>query len=78
VAVDVEPDLPPILLLVQRFLGLEASHLSAFLHLVCVLMEKLEPMLRTLGIHDIMSGLVDRFLLTPLVGPSARDSSRND
>jgi len=78
VAVDPEPELPPILLLVQRFLGLEASHLSALLQLACVLMERLEPILKALGIHDIMGGFVESFLLTPFVGLSARDSSRND
>jgi len=75
---DAAPDLPPVLSLIQRVLGLEASQLSVLLHLVCVLMEKLEPVLKALGIHDVMGGLIDRFLVTPLIGLSARDSSHNN
>jgi len=75
---DAMPDLPPLLSLIQRFLGLEASQLSVLLHLIGALMEKLEPVLAALSVRDVVSGLIDHFLVTPLIGLSARDCSHND
>jgi len=75
---DVTPDLPPLFSLIQRFLGLEASQLSVLLHLIGALMEKLEPVLAALGVRDVVSGLIDHFLVTPLIGLSAQDRSHND
>jgi len=75
---DAAPDLPPLLSLIQHFLGLEVSQMSVLLHLIGVLMEKLEPVLAALGVRDVVSGLIDHFLVTPLIGLSARDRPHND
>jgi len=78
VALDAAPDLPPLLSLIQRFLGLEVSQMGVLLHLIGLLMEKLEPVLAALGVHDVVSGLIEHFLLTPSTGLSGRDLSHND
>jgi len=78
VALDAAPDLPPLLSLVQRFLGLEVSQMGVLLHLIGLLLEKLEPVLAALGVRDVVSGLFEHFLLNPSTGLSGRDLSHND
>lgn len=68
-------DSSPFFQLVRGLLGVDSALLS---QLICMLIKKLEPMLRQYRVYDVVTELVNRILSFPLGRMEEGEPLRND